>query len=336
MRLPLLLMVLLLFYPVSIAQDQDGSLPHCTLEDFEHLAQFKSDYDPFNRLGYRAVSRDLLRTLVEQQYEWRRGLNDGLPHCTEAFEIGWLMSQVSGDIVAAAGLTMADQQASRILAPATRTRLEMEELFESLQDSLEPAEDSPAPAVAEEVNLACSDGQLEVLAPTILLGFQEIMEMGLVVDTLQDYFTYFYTQNKWRDDLWQMLPKCREAVEYGLLMNQIAGEFLSMYALKMAGISDDENPSVDHVFEDTDRLGTLREELIAALDRNITVKTYFVVAGGRVNIRSCGSTSCAVIGVFDRGEELRVIDDSGDWYQIRLSDGRSGFIAGFLAGADPP
>jgi len=336
MRLILLLLVLLLFYPVSIAQDQDGSFPPCTLEDFEKLAQLKSDYDPFNRLGYRAVSVDLLRALAEQQYEWRRGLNDGLPHCIEALEIGWLMSQVSGDIVASAGLTLADQQASRILAPATRTRFAMEELFENFEDSLLPEEDSPAPAVAEEVNLACSDVQLEVLAPTILLGFHEILDMGLVVDNLQDYFTYFYTQNKWRQDLWQQLPECSEAVEYGLLMNQIAGEFLSMYAFKMAGISDDENPSVDHVFEDTARFEALREELIAALDRKTTVKTYFVVAGGRVNIRSCGSTSCAVIGIFDRGEELRVIDDSGDWYQIRLPDGRKGYIAGYLAGADPP
>lgn len=36
------------------------------------------------------------------------------------------------------------------------------------------------------------------------------------------------------------------------------------------------------------------------------------------------------------GEGLTVIDDSGDWFELRLDDGQTAFIAGFLMSETPP
>ena len=36
------------------------------------------------------------------------------------------------------------------------------------------------------------------------------------------------------------------------------------------------------------------------------------------------------------GEGLTVLDDSSDWYEVRLEDGQTAFIAGFLMSKTPP
>jgi len=64
--------------------------------------------------------------------------------------------------------------------------------------------------------------------------------------------------------------------------------------------------------------------------------TYFVISDGSVNIRACPATSCEVLGTVEYGEALRVADDQGEWLELRLDDGRAGFIAGWLASKDAP
>ena len=87
------LMVLLLLTPM--AQASDGQFAPCSVADLETLQDLESGYDALLLQGTRTRSATLLRYLVERQYEWRLGLNDELPRCAEAFEIGWLMSQVT-------------------------------------------------------------------------------------------------------------------------------------------------------------------------------------------------------------------------------------------------
>lgn len=64
--------------------------------------------------------------------------------------------------------------------------------------------------------------------------------------------------------------------------------------------------------------------------------TYYVISDGRVNIRACPATSCEVIGRVAYGERIQVADDLGEWLELRLEDGRAGFMAGWLAGKDAP
>lgn len=66
------------------------------------------------------------------------------------------------------------------------------------------------------------------------------------------------------------------------------------------------------------------------------VKTYYVNSESSVNIRSCANTTCETITALNRGDELQVTDDTGDWYEIQLVDGRVGYIASFLTSATRP
>lgn len=60
------------------------------------------------------------------------------------------------------------------------------------------------------------------------------------------------------------------------------------------------------------------------------VMTYYVTSNTRVNLRSCGATSCGIVATANPGEALRIVSDSGDWYEVVFDDGSTGYIAAFL------
>lgn len=55
-----------------------------------------------------------------------------------------------------------------------------------------------------------------------------------------------------------------------------------------------------------------------------------VVAGSIVNVRSGPGTSNTVIGQVSRGDNLSVVEQSGDWYRVKLPGGGTGWVAGWL------
>ena len=62
---------------------------------------------------------------------------------------------------------------------------------------------------------------------------------------------------------------------------------------------------------------------------------FTVQATGNVNIRSCGETTCGVVSVATQGKVYSVIGESGDWYEIQLDDGQTGYIASWLTVRGP-
>lgn len=58
-----------------------------------------------------------------------------------------------------------------------------------------------------------------------------------------------------------------------------------------------------------------------------------IVTGDIVNIRSSASLEAPIVTKVSRGERLNVLSRQGDWYQVRLSDNRIGWIAGWLTEA---
>lgn len=55
-----------------------------------------------------------------------------------------------------------------------------------------------------------------------------------------------------------------------------------------------------------------------------------VVTGSTVNVRSGPGTANSVIGQVVQGNSLPVVEQSGDWYRVTLSNGSSGWVAGWL------
>ncbi len=61
-----------------------------------------------------------------------------------------------------------------------------------------------------------------------------------------------------------------------------------------------------------------------------TTRTCYVKAKDYGNNRACPATTCAIATISQPGQTLTVSDDSGDWYEIRMENGETAFIAGFL------
>jgi len=55
-----------------------------------------------------------------------------------------------------------------------------------------------------------------------------------------------------------------------------------------------------------------------------------VVKTGVLNVRGGPGTGYAVVGTVHNGDRLQVLGSSGDWYKIKLPDGGTGWVAGWL------
>lgn len=311
------------------AQASDGSFAPCTAGDLETLRQLESGYDALLVQGTRTRNAKLLRFLVERQYEWRLGLNDALPRCAEAFEIGWLMSQVSGDTVAVAALDLADEDSGWLLVPREIGRSRVAAVLEDLAATLDDG-GALTPLSLDDAAAACSDEQLAILAPGILVRVEDVIALAQPAATPEAFVEYTDAYLKLREAMWNDLPHCSEAVDFGLMMNQILGDYVGLILHRVNGVADEDNPLRPQIESEGYRFADKTAAIVAALDRNRTVKLYHVSGSDGANIRACPTTACEILSVYAEGQELRVIDDSGEWYEIRFDNGETGFIAGFL------
>lgn len=62
------------------------------------------------------------------------------------------------------------------------------------------------------------------------------------------------------------------------------------------------------------------------LGPNLRAEQVLMVTGQRVNLRTGPGTTYAIIGTVVQGEQYPVVTEFGDWYKIRLEDGREGWI----------
>ncbi len=55
------------------------------------------------------------------------------------------------------------------------------------------------------------------------------------------------------------------------------------------------------------------------------------ITGNNVNLRSAASTNGDVIATLSEGTEVTQIGEEGDWYQVRTSDGQTGYVSSTYA-----
>ena len=125
-------------------------------------------------------------------------------------------------------------------------------------------------------------------------------------------------------------------------MLKTAGDLASIFALSYAGVATEDIPYLEPFEKNSDLIMTRNDEWVDALAldetefETETTETYYVTANPYANIRSCASTNCAIVATARNGEALAVVDDSADWFEIRLADGQTAFIAGFLMSKTSP
>ena len=326
-----------------VALGPASALPACSLEEIQEtyrVLQFEI-LEFVLRLSNPGGSERLAQFAAEHM-ALRNGFLAAAPLCAEIFEGIWLTRQVLGDYIAWGSLLTRGYLPDRnpFNDQVVEKVLQLKNWIGDLKEYLQTVEEGEGETPEERDLPACRDGERTYMIGYAMPDFDNLMSALFdksddfdVVKVIKDSF-------KFRDQLWLNLPRCKQALAVGMMMRQIVGDMMPSITLNIAGVDSADIPYIAEHHRDRDLLAELRLELLMTTERAASAasagKTYYVTANPYANIRSCASTNCDIVATAQNGEGLMVVDDSSDWYELRLDDGRTAFIAGFLMSDRPP
>ena len=276
-------------------------LPPCSRRQLD--AAITPLRDAFNAAA--ASSADAL-TRARNHLDTRASLLADLPICREIFEANWWLDEWLG-------------------APTSRSRSRLDAALSALDSA-------PAPALSQSA--ACSLVDMRVFSVYIAPAYHTVMRSALSVSDADAHARLRAESASFRELLFEHAPPCEETAALSLQMRRAAADFVAMLDLEAAGL-----PAIDipYLLALPAALADLAQRLadMNALFGYGDSTTWFVDVQGYANVRSCGSTSCGVVAVVAGGDPLDVLDDSGEWFKIRLPSGGDGYIAAFLVSATP-
>ena len=317
------------------------NLPPCS-EDVLQLPLYRTMQEHVDFAALPTNTADSLLAFSEAHLHWRGALWSelpSLPGCAEAFEIALLTIQITGDAVAVAALAETGigffDVASAYQQQVTEAGIRLDNLAAAIKSA-----DNAETAAPEKRLPSCSSEELDGLSESIV-GFSELMYLSQLVETDAQLSTQIKALFDWRRQLWNHLPGCAQAFEIGALMIQSFGDAISYLALAFADVPNQSNPYPRQIAASAEEMSRLQVEMsnMPSSDESEAAPaglTYFVSANPYANIRACASTNCAIVASAQNGEALTVTDDSKDWYEIRLENGETAYIAGFLMTKDAP
>lgn len=297
-----------------------GALPRCTLDELRTVAQ---SLLPYRDLATRAAALETIPESLrfgEALIAYRENQLSQLPLCAEAFAALWWVSEAIAD--RHAGDARADDSAEKAEAGLAR-----------ITRSLDGEERLGANSAS--ASIACGDPEMIYFSNYILPAFHMFLDAALAVSSANEVENLRERASAFRDLLWLHLPRCGEALAQGLLMRSIAADYIGMLALESSGAAAQDIPYTRAVAANIESLFD-RLQQGSAFPAAAPAGNYYVRAASIANIRACGSTECAIVATVRRGEALDVLDDSGEWYEIRLPEGQVAYIAGFLVSTTRP
>ena len=330
---------------LPLSQAQNEGFPPCSYAQLRHtlessIPHFQEVYlaiDSSQTIDGLLKNLDTLPTL-------RSDILSDLLSCEESFQSGLLMSQILGDSV---GLTaLRSLGLSAPLNPYPEYSNEQVARLNELQEEMirqvnDKADERLLQLAINRRAPNCASGQLSLLHD-IAAAFRDLHARHADLEIGADLLEYIEQLLAWRLATLPRLPGCVEAQELALGIIQMTTDTPVMYLLRIAGVDNEANPFYEGIDSDAQRLAAWINQFAAAAASDETAlaelqesgavngKTYYVVASSYANIRSCGATNCDIVGTADRGEAITVIDDSGGWYEIKIENGETAFIAGFL------
>ena len=317
-----------------------SQLPPCKREDIDRVhSAMQEDILPLLGTSEAPEIEERLTEYAESHMALRYGILSEAPACAEIFEGLWLARELLGD-----RLAWASFNAFGYIGPVNpfgrqvRSKTSQLNAWMSRTAATLRADDAGSPAEEGALDVpACRSGEFDLTLAYLLEDFDGFMtrlfSKGDDFDALASIAESFTL----RDSLWAQMPRCKEALEIGLMMRQIAGDLMSSISMNLASVDRADIPYADEGRRDMDLIDELRDEAMATASQlGLGAQTYYVTANTYANIRACASTECAIVGSAQRGEAIEVLDDSSDWYEIRLEDGGTGYIAGFLASKTRP
>lgn len=279
---------------------------------------------------------------TEAHSQMRTGILSETPHCAEAFEGYWLARQLLSDSVSWSVYNLIRGRGDRnpFFAHVVDTKRQLRIWLSDTEAYLEHAEDeSAAPAEPRDLP-ACSTNEIAYTLSYPMLGHSEFFQVALDVGTWEALDALITASIALRNQVWFHMPRCGTALEIGLMIRQSVSDIVNIYILNNFVEDPDAIVYGIHMRESLDALNELKENLVAEGESEKAAAAggslYYVTANPHVNIRSCASTNCGIVATARYGEGVTVIDDTSDWYEVRLDDGQSAYIAGFLLSETPP
>ena len=203
-------------------RDSPQRLRSCDAADLETLALIVAQYHL-----YREAMADFAHalefiTISESLYHWRDGLYAALPACSEAFEIGALMSHIADDYIALFGLVHAGygRDTNPYYASVQEQSFELVDWIEAIE--IKSGTHEVVWNYGGQIQ-SCHSDELGALAE-ILDAYLEALDMGTSINSLENLSAFGDAQIAWRRDHWPQLPNCAEGFEIGLHIYRTAGD----------------------------------------------------------------------------------------------------------------
>ena len=314
--------------PVSAVRRE---LPPCSPAQLSVAKEVARAYaDLMDRAQAAGGIVDLLE-FAREEIAFRQFRLAPLPTCAEAFDASWWMAQALADVFTQFALDPDGARARRRSAIMNANQASVKDALANLDG------DTNRDARNGETAPACSEGEQVFLFSYLIPKFWALSNAALKVSGSEDALALMEQSYRFRQLLWEYLPRCDDALELGLMMRTIAADSASMLALEMAGAPVLRIPYVRNISHDIELFFEGISGYYSTCGNiNGGATTYFVVADNIANIRSCESTSCHIVTTVVRGERLTVVDDFNSWYKIVLPSCETAYIAGFLASRTPP
>ncbi len=322
---------------------QARQLPPCSVGE---IAQAYATIDeivmPLVETSLQFEDQDDAIRYAEAHSQLRSGILSETPRCAEVFEGYWLARQLLGDSVSWSVYNLIRGRGDRnpFFAHVVDTTRQLRAWLRDTEADLDGAEgDSAAPPEQRDLP-ACSTNEITYTLGYPLINHSEFFRAAFDVETWQDVDSLIKSSIALRDQVWFHMPRCGTALEIGLMIRQSVSDIVNLYILNNFVEDADEVLYGLHLREGLDALDKLKDILLAEDESEKAAAAggslYYVTANPYANIRSCASTNCEIVATAQNGEGLTVVDDSSDWYELRLDDGQTAFIAGFLMSKTPP
>ncbi len=220
------------------AQLPESGLPGCARSQLLIFNDIILEYAGLVNATEDIASLDDVYAFGQRQYEWREKRLADLPRCAEAFELGLLIDQATGDIVIALALLFAGIDAGDIphREAIQAGTAKMSALVTPVLQGERAGTDSPMPGPLPQ----CSDAQLGLITAEIEPEFWELYTADTLVETIEDLLAVGEMQIAFREGIWRRLPACADAYDIAWLMYRISGDSVTTWALLVAGAAEED------------------------------------------------------------------------------------------------
>ena len=212
-------------------------------------------YQEFLRRDRPELTKAAVYRFFRDEAAWRQALWSSLPHCADAVELALSFSQYASDQGASLAFEMAG--APHTLNPFRGEVAMGKRIVESFGAGLVGGSlfrEFP-PRLPN-----CSMAALDSLS-LVVAQYHIYRERMTGFGTMGGFFAVIEPLVAWRDSLPGALPACAEAYESGLLMSQLADDYIALFGLTFAGYSHKVNPYYEAFQVGTHKLA----DLVAAL-----------------------------------------------------------------------